>query len=194
MEAYVKLHDVQFALAMVAGGPRALGCRGPSVFWSFASTYTTTQHYHCVMIPEPIDISSVWPVLPPGVHDATLDEVEKTFATEPHRQLLFAGLKQGIEALRFAGCKTVYIDGSFVTGKPGPNDYDACWIPTGVDDKKLDSVLLDFTDERREQKKKFKGEFFPSSALADGQNTFVDYFQKDRYTDKPKGIIRIRLI
>ena len=33
------------------------------------------------MIPELVDIGSLWKVLPPGVHNATLDEVEKIFST-----------------------------------------------------------------------------------------------------------------
>lgn len=145
------------------------------------------------MIPELTDIGSPWPVLPPGEHDATLDDIQQVFAQTPQRKQLFEGLKRGVEALRHAGCRKVYVDGSFVTGKPEPGDYDACWDTAGVDDTKLDRVLLDFTNRRRRQKKKFMGEFFPSAALADGQRTFVAYFQKDRYTDKPKGIIRVRL-
>ncbi len=108
--------------------------------------------------------------------------------------MLFTGLKASIEALQRAGCKTVYIDGSFVTGKPEPGDYDACWDPVGVNAKKLDPVLLDFSDSRKNQKDKFEGELFPSSAFANGRRTFVEYFQKDRHTGKQKGIVRVRLM
>jgi len=41
------------------------------------------------MIPELVDIGSPWKVLPPGIHDATLDEVEGRFATNEHRKRLF---------------------------------------------------------------------------------------------------------
>lgn len=145
------------------------------------------------MIPEFIDVSSVWNVLPPGIHDATLDEIEQRFATNDTRRQIFEGLKKGVEALRKAGCRVVYLDGSFISEKERPDDFDACWEPTGVDDKTLDPVLLDFSLMRKNQKLKYGGEFFPSSAKADGSRTFLEYFQEDKYTQKAKGIIRIQL-
>ncbi len=94
--------------------------------------------------------------------------------------------------LRLAGCSTIYLDGSYVTGKPKPGDFDACWDPSGVDPAKLDPVFLQFSNGRAAQKAAFKGEFFPSSMLcADVGQAFVDFFQKDRFTGKQKGIISI---
>ncbi|MFA6239862.1 MAG: hypothetical protein WC655_02980 [Candidatus Hydrogenedentales bacterium] len=145
------------------------------------------------MIPLFVDIGSAWEVLPPGVHNATMAEIEQRFATDPHRVALFLGFKKGVESLRRAGCREVLLDGSYITSKRTPGDFDACWDPTGVDDRKLDPVLLDFSHGRRAQKNKFKGEFFPSSAKADGVNRFVDFFQVDKDTGKAKGIIRILL-
>ncbi len=54
------------------------------------------------------------------------------------------GLKATLENLRDASCRTTYIDGSFVTSKAIPNDYDACWEEAGVDPVMLDPVLLIF--------------------------------------------------
>ena len=62
-----------------------------------------------------------------------------------------------------------------------------------MDPGKLDPVLLEFSHKRRRQKLRYGGEFFPSSAKADGNRTFVELFQIDRHTGKPKGIIRVRL-
>jgi len=145
------------------------------------------------MIPEMIDIGAPWTVLPPGVHEATLEEVEACLATNACRRRLFAGLSRGCKALRRAGCKTVYLDGSYVTGKPHPGDFDACWDPQDVDPTKLDPVLLDFLDARRAQKQKYFGEFFPSVVLADGTHRFVEFFQVEKDTGLHKGIIVIRL-
>ena len=145
------------------------------------------------MIPGSVDINSVWNVLPPGIHDATLPEIKQRFATSEKRRELFAGFVDGIKALQSAGCKTVYLDGSYVTDKPKPGDFDACWDPSGVDPNKLDPVLLDFSDTRRKQKERFGGEFFPSRAMADGTSLFVDFFQIDKHTGKAKGIVRVRL-
>lgn len=87
----------------------------------------------------------------------------------------------------------MFLDGSYVTEKKIPGDFDACWEPSDVDHRTLDSVLLDFSHNRRQQKLKYGGEFFPSSVKVDGTRTFVEFFQVDRHTGKPKGIIRIRL-
>ncbi|MCX7012851.1 MAG: amidohydrolase family protein [Candidatus Sumerlaeota bacterium] len=152
-----------------------------------------TQSYCWVVIPESIDIDAVWNVLPPGVHDATMEEVEERFATHETRKVLYEGFKRGVRALVKAGCRTVFLDGSFITDKPKPNDFDACWEPAGVDPKKLGPALLDFSHARRRQKLEFGGEFFPSSAKADGSRMFVEFFQIDKHTGKAKGIIRIRL-
>jgi hypothetical protein len=146
------------------------------------------------VIPKHIDIGSDWDVLPPGIHDATILEVEVRFATNITRRTLFGGFKLGAKALKNAGCKTIFLDGSFVSEKPNPGDYDVCWDPVGVDVKKLDPVFLDFSNKRQKQKLKYCGEFFPSSAKADGVLSFVEYFQKDKSTRKGKGIIRIQLL
>jgi len=150
-----------------------------------------TQHYSCVVIPDFVDIGGPWKVLPPGVHYATLEEVETRFASSDHRKRLFAGLKEGVLALRKAGCRKIFLDGSFVTEKAVPYDFDVCWDPMGVDISKVNPVFLDFSDKRKKQRECFKGEFFPATCLADGRHFFFDYFQIDKYTGNAKGIISI---
>jgi len=113
-----------------------------------------------------VDTSGPWQVLPPGIHDAAMEEIKQHFATNPVSTLLYHGFVQGAGALKYAGCTTIYLNGSFVSDKPNPADYDACWEPSGVDPGKLDMVFLDFGDSRRRQKAKFGGEFFPSAAQA----------------------------
>jgi len=145
------------------------------------------------VIPKLVDINGPWGALPAGIHDATMDEIRHTFATNAVRTLLYKGFAQGAGALAHAGCMVLYLNGSFVTDKPNPGDYDACWYPVGVDPSKLDPVFLDFSDARKKQKAKFGGEFFLSSTLADGCQTFVEFFQVDKHTGNPKGILRINL-
>ena len=145
------------------------------------------------MIPNLGDIGGPWRVLPPGAHNATIEEVEKCFATSDIRKRIFSGFKNGVNALRKAGCRQIFLDGSFVTEKPIPGDFDACWDPVGVDVKKLESVFLDFSDSRKKQKDCFHGEFFQANWTADGSNVFLDFFQTDRQTGKAKGIICILL-
>jgi hypothetical protein len=147
------------------------------------------------MIPSLVPLSgSPWSVLPPGAHGASLKDVEAAFATNTWRRDLFDGLVLASGKLRLAGCPTIYLDGSYVTDKPTPGDFDACWDPTGVDPTKLDPVFLQFANGRAAQKAVFKGEFFPSSMMCtDVGQAFVEFFQIDRFTGNRKGIISISL-
>jgi hypothetical protein len=79
-------------------------------------------------------------------------------------------------------------------GSRSPAIFDACWDPNGVDRGLLDPVFLQFGNSREAQKRAFKGEFFPSSMMCtDVGQTFVEFFQQDRFTGKQKGIISIPL-
>ena len=132
-------------------------------------------------------------LLPPGVHWAAWAEIEARFATTQWRRILSEGVRQAAENLKEAGCRTLYLDGSFVTSKNHPGDFDGCWDPDGVDAAKLDPVLLDFTNRRAAQKRKYHGELFISSLPAGGGLTFLDFFQRDKATSNPKDIIAIDL-
>lgn len=105
-----------------------------------------------------------------------------------------AGLRLALENLKAASCRTAYLNGSFVTSKEIPNDYDACWDETGVDPEALDPVLLTFDPGRATQKAKYMGELFPASIIADTRGlSFFEFFQTDKDTGQPKGIIAIDL-
>jgi len=146
------------------------------------------------MIPALVSLAgSPWDVLPPGVHAATLTEVETMFATNVRRRDLYEGLLIAAAVLYLAGCGRIFLDGSYVTAKPLPGDYDACWDPAGIDPAKLDPVFFNFSNKRQAQKDKFKGEFFPSTMLNMPTQPFVDFFQVDRFTGKAKGILLIVL-
>ena len=133
-------------------------------------------------------------LLPPGVHHAGWDEVVRRFGYSPWRRRLLNGLRAALENLKNAGCKTAYIDGSFVTEKEHPNDFDACWEENGVDPYLLDPVLLTFDAGRAKQKEKYYGELFPAWIVADSDGlSFLDFFQTDRDTGESKGIIAIDL-
>ena len=104
------------------------------------------------------------------------------------------GFRAATENLKNAGCRVVYLNGSFVTSKTHPNDYDACWEEAGVDPTALDPVLLTFDAGRAAQKTKYFGEFFPASIIADSEGlSFLEFFQTDKETGRPKGIIAIDL-
>ena len=160
--------------------------------------WTFSEHNDIVvsMIPPLVDLGAPtpWSVVPPGIHDACLDEVEAAFATTPHRQWLFGGFVRAVDALRKAGCSTVYLDGSFTTGKPHPGDFDGCWDHSGMDFSKLDPVLKAFGAKQAAQKAKYFGELFPAHAPTAPGLSFLQFFQIEKFSQRPKGILRIALV
>jgi hypothetical protein len=133
-------------------------------------------------------------LLPAGIHNATWQEVQAAFGWNAQRVLLLRKLYDALVALKAAGCPTVYLDGSFVTSKDLPNDYDACWSVAGVNLAALDPVFLDFSRGRAQMKAKYLGDLFPAEMPEGGTGRlFRDFFQMDR-SGAPKGIISISLL
>ena len=135
--------------------------------------------------------------LPPGIHEASWDEVEGAFATNPHRRRLLAGFKAVAKKLAECGCERVYLDGSFVTSEPVPDDFDGAWELSGVDLRKLRAIeplLFDFSNGRAAQKAKYLGEMFPADVQeAASGRTFIEFFQEDKSTGEQKGVVTIRI-
>ena len=135
-------------------------------------------------------------LLPPGVHPAEWEELEARFGTTAHRRWLLAGLLRALKNLAAAGCRLAYVDGSFVTSKEIPGDWDGCWEEAGVDPTLLDPVLLDFTARRAVQKAKYLGEFFPARSQAEATppfRIFLDFLQTDQVSGDLKGIVSVDL-
>jgi hypothetical protein len=132
--------------------------------------------------------------LPPGVHWAAWAEVELRFGRNPYRRRLLRGLKEAAEQLSQAGCKTIFLDGSFVSAKEQPGDFDACWDIADVDPDELDPVFFDFDNGRAAQKARFYGEFFPAQLPEDWSGKiFLEFFQTDKDTGDSKGIVALDL-
>lgn len=83
-------------------------------------------------------------------------------------------------------------DGSFVTAKDEPGDFDACWDTAGVDLDRLDPVMLDLSNHRVAQKARFGGELFPNVVEPSSGVVFAEFFQGERDTGR-KGIVVINL-
>jgi hypothetical protein len=139
-------------------------------------------------------INRTFGTLPSGIHVATWVEVEARFGDSPKRKTLLGGLKRACLALQIAGVTHLYLDGSFVTGKRNPGDWDACYSGIGVDGSKMDPVLLDYQNERAAQKAKYFGEVFVAEMAANilGQ-PYLDFFQTEKNTGRRKGIVCVDL-
>lgn len=135
--------------------------------------------------------------LPPGIHSSLWDELDKRYGISPYRLMLLKGLKTACVHLKFAGCQRLFLDGSFVTTKTIPGDYDALWDTTGVDIDKLvraEPLFFDFSNKRQKQKQKYLGEFFPAQQKEGiTGKTFLEFFQTDKDSGDPKGIIELLL-
>jgi hypothetical protein len=133
--------------------------------------------------------------LPPGIHEATLAEVRDRYATNLHRRRLFAGLEQVINDLQIAGCRRLYINGSFVTAVKTPRDFDCCWDPAGVSLDQLPPELGGHVRNRRAaQQARYMGDILPADAPVDALQTgCLEFFQLDKRTRAAKGIIVIAL-
>ena len=130
--------------------------------------------------------------LPPGIHDASWCDVAGRFGGNSHRERLLEALLTACRDLAEAGCKELLLDGSFVTAKALPGDYDATWETVGVDFNRLDPVLLDLKHPRAAMKAKYLGDLFPASVHAAPGALFRDFFMTDR-NGVQKGVVLIDL-
>lgn len=134
--------------------------------------------------------------LPLGVHWAEWQEFKERFGYNRGRRLLIEGLEMAMQDLQAAGCRVIYINGSFTTSKSDPGDFDACYDNETVDADylRVNAPRLSNYYDRAGQKARYRGEIFPSDQpIGDyGENSF-EFFQRDRRKRK-KGIIAIDLM
>ncbi len=133
--------------------------------------------------------------LPEGIHLTTIEKLIERFGYNLKRAWLIDGLKLLIASLVKANCPLIYIDGSFVTSKEIPGDYDLCWSLIDVVEERLDPVLFDFTTTgRKKMEQKYRGDIFPAELPEGGSGKlFVDFFQTDKNTGEKKGIVAIKI-
>ena len=132
-------------------------------------------------------------LLPPGIHQATWLEVTGRFVWTGTRLRLIQGLHLALSDLGSAGCRRAYLDGSFVTAEGYPNDYDLCWDTDGVDVYRLHPVLKDTQPPRTAQKIRYLGDILPNIRERSVGKPLLDFFQNDKLTNRPKGIVAIDL-
>lgn len=132
-------------------------------------------------------------VLPSGLHEATLGEVRRRFGVANRRRVeLMRGLSAVAARARRAGALWIYLDGSFVTNKKDPLDWDAVLVvPKGFDPTTRDGVALADRDAIRTMHEGDLLVFFEDDAQAIGHYVH-QVFSHDRELRK-KGIVVIRL-
>jgi hypothetical protein len=132
-------------------------------------------------------------LLDAGIHEMEWYAFYDFFSFSPKRKRLLEGLKKVIDILQATGCTAIYIDGSFVSAKLEPGDWDACFdcCPVKIPDLLIQYPLFD----RKKQKKLYGGELFSAFVAADEYGTiYLDFFQQQKENSaKKKGIIKINL-
>ncbi|MBZ0187442.1 MAG: hypothetical protein K8F91_14440 [Candidatus Obscuribacterales bacterium] len=93
--------------------------------------------------------------------------------------------------LKEAGCRRVYVDGSFVSHRVKPGDWDACWELESVDLALVDPIIIDADFFPDRMKEKYGGDLYLQAPKLPGGNMLA-FFQKDRDGTKKK-IVLIRL-
>lgn len=63
-------------------------------------------------------------LLPPGVHGTDSEELKEKMGWSRKRRELLKGLEEALELIATCGVARVYLDGSFVTDKDRPNDFE----------------------------------------------------------------------
>jgi hypothetical protein len=131
-------------------------------------------------------------LLKPGIHEINLSQVGEKFAYNEKRKMLFENIKQLAHDLKEAGCEKLYLDGSYITGKLEPGDFDACWEPFSKKGAVKHPSLLDETEFGVEARKdQYNGDIFPR--YIDGYGDRVQHWQHDSRTGQVKGILVIDL-
>jgi hypothetical protein len=140
----------------------------------------------------PLDPESGY--LAPGMHLMEWADFCALFLRGDWRARLGRSLYRALNNLRNAGCAQVIVDGSFVTAKPDPSDYDVAFDPVGVRAALLDPVLRRHRDGRRAMKAKYLGDIVPWGWTASSETGVVykDFFQSDR-NGISKGVVLLRL-
>ncbi len=138
-------------------------------------------------------------LLPVGVHDGTLAEVEEQFGrfqSSDHRMRLFGRLCAYVDEVRRAGCgAAIVVDGSFVMpGVDEPGDIDLILVLPADWDFAAELRPFEYNLESRHRvRRRFGFDVFPVTDASDDYNAWVAYFQQvrpehERALHLPKGV------
>jgi len=144
------------------------------------------------------------PLLAPGIHALTLAELQAIavtpFLADARRALLFASFQQWVQKLQSLHVQAIlWIDGSFLTSKYGPDDIDCImWNPTTAIELTSQqwAEVRELTD-RDMAKDRFSIDFYMENPDAHGRLLRQAYFrglfgfQHDEKT--PKGFVELKL-
>ena len=155
---------------------------------------------HATLDPNmPIPKLNRYGVLPVGVHDCTLKEIQKRFGRfgqTDRRVQLMERLEQYAGDLRHTALATALIvDGSFVTAEPYPNDIDLIVVLPKHHDFATELLPMDYNVlSRRRVRARYKFDVFVDRQGSPEYKKHLTFFHGLR--DLPgvqKGVLKVRL-
>lgn len=137
-------------------------------------------------------------LLEPGQHHISWDEFVRAYGVNKRRNALIAKMPAAFSLLRKAGCRTIFMNGSFVINPKvelDPSDYDALFLLNEISDGKLLDPIFRMQPSgminNKEQIARFGGEFYAAEIPSRLGGTMLEFFQQDKETGAPKGIIML---
>jgi hypothetical protein len=138
-------------------------------------------------------------LLPEEIHDSTLGEAQARFGGfqgSDRRPQLWAKLGdflRDVQACRLV--EGVLVDGSFVTGRPDPNDIDLILVVPAAHDFFADLRPLEYNVlSKRRVSQRYRFDVLVARAGSEEYRRYVAFFQQVPFEpEKKKGIIRLGL-
>lgn len=138
-------------------------------------------------------------LLPTGVFDCTLAEVRTRFGSfqeSDARPKLFGKLDELLAAMQSSGLfEHLLLDGSFVTGKPTPNDIDLVAVLRPGHDFERDLPMSEYAlVSRTLLRRRFGFDIIVAERESQLYKTYVEFFSRVRENPETrKGLLRLTL-
>lgn len=137
--------------------------------------------------------------LPAGVHNCTLAEIRDRFGTFQgidRRLKLIAKLEEFIAEARRSGIvRSLVVNGSFVTGKPAPNDIDLIVVVSGEHDFSADLSPAQYNLlSKHRVRRRFGFDLLVAREDSVEYRRWTEFFQQVRLEPgRQKGILRVAI-
>lgn len=135
-----------------------------------------------------------YPVLPPGRHCCTMEEIEVRFGTQnSERGRLFGHLKNIVEIARHCDVVRLYIGGGFSTGKSYPDDLDIFFVTKWVDRPPGRWSECDRLFDPRQCKARHGADSLNAPEGSSTLESLVLVFAFCKYTNVERGILELEI-
>lgn len=138
-------------------------------------------------------------LLPPGLHDCSLAELQASFGVfqeSDRRQHLFRKLEELVAACQRSGLfEQLLVDGSFVTAKPAPNDIDLLAVLHAGHNFERDLPMSEYALVSRPLlRRRYAFDVVVAESSSELYHSYVTFFSQVRGSPElTKGLLRLHL-